>query len=128
LIRSFANELISGNKIINLISVMAEDSFIFRDNHTGFHIGSPLPGTSKEERLTYRNDTVMSRREFWFVDWWQNCAFASWFLKRPITHEFLDPIHVDTKLSNATIVAPSEGMSNFCSLADTGETGKESLL
>jgi hypothetical protein len=66
--RSFANELISVNKITNLISVMAEGSLIFRDNHTAFHVGSPLPGTSKEVILTYQNDTVPSRSEFWFDD------------------------------------------------------------
>jgi hypothetical protein len=60
--RSFANELISGNKITNLISVMAEGS-IFRDNCNVYHVKSPLPGTSKEARLTYRNNTVPNRRE-----------------------------------------------------------------
>jgi hypothetical protein len=96
--RSFANELISGNKITNFISVTAEGSLIFRDNRTAFHVGSRLPGTIKEARLTYWNDTVPSRRDFWFDDWWQNRAFSLWFFKRPLTHEFLDPIHVDTKL------------------------------
>jgi hypothetical protein len=41
LTRSFPNELISGNKITNLISVTAEGSLIFRDNRTAFHVGSP---------------------------------------------------------------------------------------
>jgi hypothetical protein len=66
--RSFANELISGNKITNLISVTALGSLIFWDNCTVFCVGRPLPGMNKEAGLTHRNDTVPSRREFWFND------------------------------------------------------------